>query len=217
MEWFTGKSGPEAEGYTKMPDDKATPAAADPPPVKPTLSRQETVSVIGSRQRGAEEAGETRDDEQGGCRVGASTIAAHRRTLGQNPLGQRERPSVSIAYSLDSTQIASAVGDKIILQFTVDNAHISDKNAVGSSTVDKSATKDQGSSLVKPDDGEMEIEVDDEVNTLSFGPPVDTGPNATNVHDRAAGTIAAAMTAIGGFTTHKPARWSPNVQQKCRG
>ena len=46
MEWFTGKSGPEAEGYTKMPDDKATPAAADPPPVKPTLSRQETTASL---------------------------------------------------------------------------------------------------------------------------------------------------------------------------
>ena len=188
MEWFTGKSGPEAEGYTKMPDDKATPAAADPPPVKPNLSRQETAASLaaGKEEPKKQVRRETMNKED--------VEWARPRSLRALQEGSVKAPgeaSVCIAYSLDSTQIASAVGDKIILQFTVDTAHV-DKSAVGS-TVDKSASKDQGSSLVKPDDGEMEIEVGGEVNTLSFGPPVDTDAKATNVHDRAAGTIAAGL------------------------
>ena len=107
MEWFTGKSGPEAEGYTKMPDDKATPAAADPPPVKPTLSRQETAASLaaGKEEPKKQVRRETMNKEDvewarpRSLRIAEPLVKTHS--------VNEERPSVSIAYSLDSTQIAS--------------------------------------------------------------------------------------------------------------
>ena len=114
MEWFTGKSGPEAEGYTKMPDDKATPAAADPPPGKPTLSRQETTASLaaGKEEPKKQVRRETMNKED--------VEWARPRSLRALQEGSVKAPgeaSVCIAYSLDSTQIASVFYDAFDLAF----------------------------------------------------------------------------------------------------